>query len=347
MKKLYLILLLVSMVGYLQADIFSDIGKGIEKAAKTIEKEGKKAVKEVSKAAQEVKKEVEEVKEKYIDPAIASLEPLDTWELPNPNKRFDQVTYLGAHNAHANKEDGFSVYHQQIWSIAKQLEKGVRHFLIDVHPYKGVALLCHGSCDAKGLAQTGMKQFKTFRSALVTIKKFLDAHPQEIISVELENYASPALTYRTIQSIPGLTKYILTPEFYDPNKNRGRWPQLKTLHKMNKRLIIFDNQSNSKNSKYGYNTGTYLRRNMYGTLDPNKACEVRGDKKSTQSLVQMNYFGTVGSPVSVHNAPNMLKQVWFICQKKGTFTQSRPNFLALDFVDRGNAMKWVNELNKQ
>lgn len=351
MKKIYSIAFLLCMNGAVRADIFSDIGKGIEKVGKSIEREGKKVVKEVGKAAEGVKKDVEqvgkEIKEKYVDPALVALEPLDKWELPDPNKRFDQVTYLGAHNAHANREDGFTIYHQQIWSIAKQLEKGVRHFLIDVHPYKGALLLCHGACDASGLAQTGMKKFKTFSSALKTIKTFLDKHPQEVVSLELENYASPEQTYKAIRSVPGLANYILTPATYDPNNYRGRWPQLKTLQAMNKRLIIFDNKSNKKNDKYGYNTNTYLRRNMYGTLDPSEACKIRGKKLPTQTLVQFNYFGTVGSPAPIHNIPAMLKKVWATCKQNGVFSQNKPNFLALDFVDRGNAMKWVNELNKR
>ena len=39
--------------------------------------------------------------------------------------------------------------------------------------------------------------------------------------------------------------------------------------------------------------------------------------------------------------------LWDKCRKDGTFDSIKPNFVVVDFVDRGNAMRWVNELNKQ
>jgi hypothetical protein len=50
----------------------------------------------------------------------------------------------------------------------------------------------------------------------------------------------------------------------------------------------------------------------------------------------------------MHNTPEQLKAVLQRCQQKGVIAPGKtPNFIAIDFVDRGNAMKWVNELNRQ
>lgn len=361
------------------ADIFSDIGQGFKKLGSDI-KSGvedigskidtglQKVGSDISTGAQQVMQQVssqatkgyQQVKTgvekgiQEVDTLLKSVnestQPLEKWVLPDARKRFDEVTYLGAHNAHANVEDGFSIYAEQQWSIKKQLEKGVRHLLIDVWPYKGKLLLCHGGCGAKEKILTAGNDFKTFKSALETIKTFLDQNPEEIVSLELETYATARQMRDVIESVPGLSNYLLTPRIYDPIKKNNRWPRLIDLQKQNRRLIIFDAPKDTDTGDldyYGYDTSTYMRRNMYGQLDPDKACVVRGSKKESQRLNQLNFFGTVTSPLAIHNTPTTLKGVWDKCQAKGIFDGDRPNFIAIDFVDRGNPMRWVNELNKQ
>ena len=329
------------------------VARKTDEAAQTVVKETKKAVEtaveETGKAAQKVG---EFVQEEIIDPMLSSFEKLDAWKLPDGRLRFDQVAYLGAHNAHANQQEGF-LYSQQLWSLENQLKHGVRHFLIDIWvgkegADKGKLVLCHEDCEKKSRPQrAGKKYHVTFKAYLEKIKKFLDTHPKEIVSLELENYASAKETAGVIDSVPGLRNYILTVSDYDPDKNDGKWPTLDWMISKNKRLIIFDTGAvENETYGYGYKTDRHMVRNMYGTHDIDKACQVRGSVRKGSRLYQLNYFGTIASPLPIHNTPEQLKKVLKRCQEKGVFSKGKaPNFVALDNVHLGNAMKWVNELN--
>jgi len=267
--------------------------------------------------------------------------PLEAWKKPDPRLRLDQVTYLGAHNAHANVEEGFA-YAQQLWSLENQLKRGVRHFLLDIWPHKGELLLCHNRCKISLILKLG-RQHKDLRSALKLFKNWLDTHPDEIITLELENYATGAQTYKIIKSVPGLDSYILKRSDYEPLAYGGKWPTLQNLIDQNKRLIIFDTKDNDR---YAFDTDTYMLRNMYGSLNIDRAARLRGLPRPNRGLYQFNYFGTITSPAARHNKPEKLKEVLLRCWQKGVVPQGKyPNFIAIDFVDRGNAMQWVNELN--
>jgi len=269
-------------------------------------------------------------------------EPLDAWKKPDPRLCLDRVTYLGSHNAHANIQEGFA-YAQQLWSLENQLKRGVRHFLLDIWPDKGELLLCHNRCKLSILLKMGRKH-KKLKSALELIKNWLEAHPDEIVTLELENYATGDQTHEVIRSVPGLEQCILKRSDYEPLNYEGRWPTIQSLVDRNKRLIIFDTRDNEK---YAFDTDTYMIRNMYGTLNIDKAATLRGVDRPNRGLFQLSYFGTITSPSAHYNRPETLKKVLCRCQEKGVVPQGKnPNFIALDFVDRGNAMKWVNELNR-
>lgn len=271
-----------------------------------------------------------------------SLQALDAWKLPDKRLRFDQVTYLGTHNSFSNLQEGF-IYCQQYWSFDNQLKHGIRNFSLDLWYGGETIYLCHGECANESTwARLALTSPKTLRSYLVKIKAFLDAHPEEIISLSFERYVSNEDVYKDILSVPGLFEYVLTPEFYDPLKNDGLWPVIGGLVSMGKRLIIFDTGSPEK---YGFGTRTYLIRNMYGKLSINGASEVR-DKPSGAILFDMSYFGTVTSPLPIHNSPATLQQLLNACQEKNLIPVGKsPNFVALDNVHLGNAMRWVNALN--
>jgi hypothetical protein len=274
---------------------------------------------------------------------LGKSDPLEAWQKPYPRLRLDQVAYLGAHNAHANVEEGF-VYAQQLWSLENQLKRGVRHFLLDIWLDKGQLLLCHNKCTISKLLKLGRKH-KDLRSALVLMKNWLDKHPDEIITLELENYTTGDQTYEVIKSVPGLEPYILKHSDYEPLSYKGKWPTIQNLVNRNKRLIIFDTRDNEN---YAFDTNLYMIRNMYGTLNVDKAARLREVKRPNRGLYQLNYFGTITSPSPRYNRPEKLKELLKRVQEKGVVPSGKnPNFIALDFVDRGNAMKWVNELNRE
>lgn len=320
------------------------VGKGVQQGTTAVVKEAQVAVKKTGKM---IEKAGEFIEKEVIEPTVGAFQGLEKWRLPDSRLRLDQVTYLGAHNAHVNQKEGFK-YSQQLWGLDDQLKNGVRHLLLDTWvaksgPNKGRVMLCHGDCEKASRAQrVGNAAHVSFKTYLEKIKNFLDKNPREIVTIELESYITNEETLRDLKSVPGLFNYLLLPSDYDPLKKGGNWPTLQWMINNGKRLIIFDT---GNSSQYGFNTNDYMIRNMYGTHDLNQACQIRS-KPAGSKLFQLNYFGTVASPLPIHNTSTQLKKVLSRCKKNNVISSGQiPNFLSLDNVHLGNPMAWVNELN--
>ncbi len=339
-----------TIVKPIKKEVIEPVAKGV----KTAVKETGKVVEQVGKGIEGAEKEVRSKVLEGVQIVKGQFEPLEGWILPDGRLRLDQVAYLGSHNSHANLQEGF-VYNQQLWSFPKQLQRGIRHFLIDIWvgkkgKDKGKLLLCHGDCEKQSLATRAGKAHVHLKTYLEQLKHFLDSHPKEIVTLELESYAKNAEIFSVINSVPGLFNYLLTPAIYDPMKHGGKWPTLKWLVSKGKRLIMFNP---GQVESYGFNTNTYMIRNRYGTYDLDKACRLRGDNLPNRTLYQLNYFDTVALPepsptYPIRNSPKQLQKVLARCEQKGVIPKGKtPNFIALDHVHKGNPMKWVNELNRR
>jgi len=60
------------------------------------------------------------------------------------DRGYDDVTYLTTHNAMSNADDGWSLPNQR-WGLERQLNDGVRGFMLDVYEEGGRAFLFHAS----------------------------------------------------------------------------------------------------------------------------------------------------------------------------------------------------------
>lgn len=274
--------------------------------------------------------------------------PLEPFKTPNPKLRYDQVSFLGSHNAFANNEEGF-IYAQQKWSTKKQLDRGVRVLLPDFHiDADRVARLCHNKCHISMTLRSPKALLKKHRSVLdffKEIKRWLDAHPQEIVTIEIENYIGNDKTFNLIKQA-GLLPYALTPKDWDPVEFDHKWPTLEWMIKHKKRLVIFDT-GNPK--AYGFSTNRYMQRNQYGTYDRDKAAAPRDNRiiKPKPRIFQLNYFGTPTSPLALHNTSPWLSGLIEKIRKKGYIRPGQQmNQIVLDNVHLGNSMALVNALNK-
>lgn len=285
------------------------------------------------------------------------------WQLPDSSRRYHEVTFLTAHNAFSNVEDGY-IQPQQQWSLEKQLEMGIRGFMLDTHYYRqnnkkrNQVYLCHGSCR---LTRYLLRPFKgeppTLTGALEIIKNFLSKNKKEIITIFLENYTKKDDLDIAIKEAK-IDKYILKPTDWNPEKNMG-WPTLKYLQEKNKRLIIF-NQTGE--TKYAYDEWTNHSENQWGTICFNKACQERKESAKCNKLCErylhvLNFFPHFYvkslqrinfAKINCINLKNFInEQITNGLDKKKVFKNRYPNFIALDFVNEGNPMELVNEINSK
>jgi hypothetical protein len=279
----------------------------------------------------------------------------EKWVSPNPKLRYDQVTYLVSHNSYSTYEDGW-ILAQQRWNLKNQLANGIRALMPDIWTHdgtpNGAPYLCHGGCDlGHQLVTRGVGEFMRLQDFLFEVYEFLKANPKEIITFHVENYAQDALyievNHSGDQRLKGLGNLVYTG---GPNE-KGEWPTLEWLQNNNKRLIIFDSYGSTK----FYYEWNYVIENQYSELDIGKACMQRAESTrqgatySNRQLYLLNYFAGLTAPEFASANYNSYNTLWSLiktCNGKVASTDKMPNFIALDFVNVGEPMKVVNELNR-
>lgn len=137
------------------------------------------------------------------------------------DRHFDEVAFPGTHNSMSSEDDGWAVPNQ-VHGIARQLEDGIRVFLIDTHEDKGELYLCHSAC-MLGEIPLG--------DALGLYEKFLTLHPNELITLIIEDHISAEQTAAAFDA-SGLTKFA-----YVHPEGAG-FPTLREMIASGKRLLV-------------------------------------------------------------------------------------------------------------
>jgi hypothetical protein len=271
------------------------------------------------------------------------------WQLPNNHKRLNEITFLAAHNAYANYADGWR-YGQQRLTLTKQLDHGVRAFLLDIHLHKNSIVLSHGG--THGLYSLLKKgPFQTLASALLLLQQFIEQNPKEVITIFLENFVDNDHLVQEINNQPNFSSLLLTHIHWNPAEHDNQWPTLKWMQKHNKRIIIFnEDKSHSRpitNNDPFYSIWHHVIESQYGTTNIKCACKQRRESQKLnqceRSLFLLNFFGTFS--ISKSKRKNSYKILKSYIDKAKKVTDKKPNWLALDFVEQGNGLEIINELN--
>ncbi len=224
----------------------------------------------------------------------ALLQPVTPPALP-AGLAYDQVSWLCSHNAFSTYEDAYIPYGQQVCNIEKQLQLGARAFMLDTYLSKGSIVMAHGSLDLdpwqRPIAYTTRKNAPmSYGQVLATFKKFLDDHPDQIVTLILEDYVKDAVPFRKAYTDAGLLPYIYSPTMHKADKG---WPTLGQMIKDKHRLVIFVDNPSSQADDLAFNQWSVMVENQYGTLDVSKACQERKDSESVKdvrTLLLLNWF---------------------------------------------------------
>jgi len=285
----------------------------------------------------------------------------EIWHLPE-DRHYHEVTFLTAHNAFSNEEDGY-IQPQQKWGLRKQLENGIRGFMLDTHYSSSIFCkkkkirLCHYNA---AITQMFLRPFKgkptTFTKSLKIIKQFLEENPKEIITLFLENYAELNDIDEAIKRSE-ITDLILKPSDWNP-KTKAGWPHIRWLQDNNKRVVLFNQRGESN---YCFDEWSSHYENQYGTTDTNRAIKERVESVKASNhlrhLYVMNYFPHfyVKAIQRIHfnkinsEGTNRLlsRSINEGIAAKQIYKHRYPNFIAVDFVNEGNLMSLVNQINRQ
>ena len=242
-------------------------------------------------------------------------------------RRYDQVAYATTHNAMSNADEGWLGPNQQ-HGITRQLEDGIRALMLDTHYDLGVAHLCHAYCELGK---------EPLVSGLLKIRRYLDLHPEEVVSIIFEAYISEADTAAAFAAA-GLLPMLHTQPVAAP------WPTLRHLIDAESRLVVFTDERGvlpwhhyvwdyASETPFSFETSADL------SCAPN-----RGDP--SQPLFILNHFLTqlLGSPAladQINHDPLFIDRA-LACQAE---RNRLPNFVTVDFYDIGDVFPVTAALN--
>ncbi len=250
------------------------------------------------------------------------------------DRTFDAVSYATAHNAMSNKDENWGAP-LQTWGISNQLERGVRSLMLDTHYFMGSPHLCHASCNLNMLQNWR----EPLVDGLVRIREFLDARPNEVVSIIFESYISEADT-ATEFTAAGLDPYLHSQTAGQP------WPTLQQLIDADTRLIVLTDDSSAALSWHHYLWTDFAWETHYSYLAPEDFSCAGNRGTPGNDLFIFNHFIT--NPIGLKsfaeqvNYNPLLGDRAVQCETEGG---QLPNFVTVDFVDVGDVSKVVDSLN--
>ncbi|MEU7059556.1 RICIN domain-containing protein [Streptomyces sp. NPDC046197] len=295
----------------------------------------------------------------YLTPVTPPTHPMP----PAGLRTLDQVTFLTAHNAYANGVDGgfappfVNLVPNQVRGIDRQLADGVRGFMLDIHQTPDGAILCHNSC-------TLVSKPVALWVDLQRMVDFLKAHPDQFVTVFLEDYVDPGVLRGELARVSGLSDVLYRPDRTGVRQNG--WPKLADLISANHRLLIFTDHSRSADEAAG------LTRDSFGVMyqrewtvenywsmgsglgssdwscysrwyDANTTIPLTHTEPGFRPLFVMNHFrdATIAPTARTDNT-KLADRAQRFCQPAA---RAKPTFLAVDRYDLGDPASAVDTLN--
>lgn len=145
------------------------------------------------------------------------------------NRQYSNISFVGTHDS---AFVGVLPVDNQDISVSAQLSAGIRFLQAQTHVLNGNLELCHTSCIEEDAG--------SLQSYLGTVKSFLDANPNEVVTLLLVNgdFQSPTLFDTTFQAA-GLNTYAFIPSTSPNDLTIDQWPTLGQMIGAGQRLVVF------------------------------------------------------------------------------------------------------------
>lgn len=252
------------------------------------------------------------------------------------DKSYGAVAYVGTHNSYAIGTNNLAVNQDQ--SIETQLNDGVRLLQVQAHNQDGTIHLCHSDCR---LFDGG-----TFADYLKKVKTWLDANPEEVVTILVVNIDNlPATSYADIYRGAELESISYAPEA--ATVPAANWPTLGAMIDSGKRLVTFlDNQADYATVPWLLDEFTNIWETAFNVMNPAQFdCTVNRTKGDTSTqMVLINHFldkTFLGQPVpdvdraNTTNAASGEGSLGAHVETCRTVQGRPPNFLLVDYYEFG------------
>jgi hypothetical protein len=272
-------------------------------------------------------------------------------------RSYDSVTFAATHNSMAAAGEFWFPYQDS--DIAAQLDGGVRALLIDTHEWEPVVprselgtvskALAAADADLRhALAPLARSQPGSYlchrycalgasplTEELRVVAEFLDAHPRDVVTLIIEDGIPVDETRRALADA-GLTQMLHRHELGEG------WPTLGELIASGERLVVFEESRDD----IGARAFDHMEETPYRVEDPSElSCDPqRGG--TDKPLFLMNHWIERSVPdrvdaTTLNGRDLLLQRVRECSDVRG----KQPNFIAVNFVEIGDVVAVVEELN--
>lgn len=243
-------------------------------------------------------------------------------------KRYNEVAYATTHNAMSNSDEGW-LFPNQTHGLTRQLAGGVRAFMLDVHDKDGKPYLCHSRFFLGS---------RPLKDGLGELTAYLEKNPREVLTIIFESHVSSKALQGAFKE-SGLLSYTHRQQKGQP------WPRLAEMVAAGRRLVVFTDRGGRElpwlHGVWDFCWETHFSARSRKDL----ACgKNRGSSKN--SLFILNHFLTRAVASTrladeVNHNPFLRKRVEQCRKASGRL----PNFVTVDFYERGDVIAVVDELN--
>ncbi|CAH9100369.1 unnamed protein product [Cuscuta europaea] len=254
---------------------------------------------------------------------------------------FNRYSWLTTHNSFAKfgvrsgTGDVLLTPTNQQDSITEQLQNGVRGLMLDMYDFNNNIWLCHsfgGNC-------YNFTAFQPAVNVLNEVRAFLEANPEEIVTIIIEDYVTSPNGLTKVFNSAGLRKFWF-PVSRMPKNGASDWPTVDDMARQNQRLVVFTSKSAKESSEGIAYQWRYMVENQYGDGGmKNGSCPNRSESMAmntrSRSMVLMNYFPSNPDLAIAckHNSGPLKNMVNTCFEASG---KRWPNFIAVDFYKRSN-----------
>ncbi len=256
------------------------------------------------------------------------------------HKKFNEVCFPTTHNSF-NYLIGpkHFIYPNQRYDIPRQLEDGIRAFMIDIHSYNGLNPFLRRDKKVYTFHKFAVLGFQPLSEILSYFSSFLSTHPKEIITIIFD-----CTIEESARVVGAFESHPIFSFLYHKLANQ-EWPVLADMIQQNQRLVVLTHCSGS--SDWYLNQDQYCFENDYKNHSAEDYhCKIiRGD--TSKDLFIMNHFlYNIFNRKKVNSNTNSYSSLMshsLYCQRK---TGHIPNFLSIDWYDKSDLFRVVDELNK-
>lgn len=257
------------------------------------------------------------------------------------DKRYDEVTYPTTHNAfNAARSKQRWTYPNQKYDIPRQLNDGVKAFMIDVHYYNGPNKKLKAQRPVMVFHEYAVLGYRPLTDILDMFTCYMDANPNEVLTFICQCSITPEDFAKVVEGHP-IYKYVYAQALDQP------WPTLGQMVASGKRFVFLNDRADSTCKPWQHQQCNYGFENPYSNKSLKQYdCNLKQEADTSKALYIFNHFltGTFARRSKNRKANsyavlmNRVKQ----CQET---VGKRINFLTVDWYHWGDLFKVVDELN--